>query len=97
MIININFFCYFSDKPLHNCSLNALTIRAEVSSLRSDFNRRLKRALFASSGCAYVCGIAPVIFVPQHLHFNITWVVQYIVIFWLGRLSAHFAQAYPVR
>ncbi|XP_043269249.1 transmembrane protein 39A isoform X2 [Venturia canescens] len=88
---------FLLDKPLHNCSLSAPAIRAEVSSLRSDFNRRLKRALFASSGSAYVCGIAPVIFVPPHLHFNITWVVQHIVLFWLGRLSAHFAQAYPVR
>ncbi|XP_011302897.1 transmembrane protein 39A [Fopius arisanus] len=88
---------FLLDKPLHNCSLNAPAIRAEVSSLRSDFNRRLKRALFASSGSAYVCGIAPVIFVPQHLHFNFTWVVQHIVLFWLGRVSAHFAQAYPVR
>ncbi|XP_015604761.1 transmembrane protein 39A isoform X2 [Cephus cinctus] len=88
---------FLLDKPLHNCSLSAPAIRAEVSSLRSDFNRRLKRALFASSGTAYVCGIAPVIFVPPHLHFNVTWVVQHIVLFWLGRLSAHFAQAYPVR
>ncbi|XP_034940123.1 transmembrane protein 39A [Chelonus insularis] len=88
---------FLLDKPLHNCSLNASTIRAEVSSLRSDFNRRLKRALFASSGSAYVCGIAPIIFVPQHLHFNIGWVVQHVVFFWLGQLSAHFAQAYPVR
>ncbi|XP_015512102.1 transmembrane protein 39A isoform X1 [Neodiprion pinetum] len=85
------------DKPLHNCSLSASAIRAEVLSLRSDFNRRLKRALFASSGTAYVCGIAPIIFVPPHLHFNVSWVVQHIVLFWLGRLSAHFAQAYPVR
>ncbi|KAK0163347.1 hypothetical protein PV327_007038 [Microctonus hyperodae] len=88
---------FLLEKPLHNCSLNTPAIRAEVSSLRSDFNRRLKRALFASSGSAYVCGIAPVIFVPQHLHFNSTWVIQYIFLFWLGRLSAHFAQAYPVR
>ncbi|KAK0088200.1 hypothetical protein PV325_012867 [Microctonus aethiopoides] len=88
---------FLLEKPLHNCSLNTPAIRAEVSSLRSDFNRRLKRALFASSGSAYVCGIAPVIFVPQHLHFNSTWVIQYIILFWLGRLSAHFAQAYPVR
>ncbi|XP_012255913.2 transmembrane protein 39A isoform X2 [Athalia rosae] len=88
---------YLLDKPLHNCSLSAPTIRAEVLSLRSDFNRRLKRALFASSGTAYVCGIAPIIFVPPHLHFNVSWVVQHIVLFWLGRLSAHFAQAYPVR
>ncbi|KAG8040370.1 hypothetical protein G9C98_000941 [Cotesia typhae] len=88
---------FLLDKPLHNCSLNASAIRAEVSNLRSDFNRRLKRALFASSGSAYVCGIAPIIFVPQYLHFNISWIIQHIVLFWLGRLSAHFAQAYPVR
>ncbi|XP_063993463.1 transmembrane protein 39A [Diachasmimorpha longicaudata] len=88
---------FLLDKPLHNCSLNAPAIRAEVSSLRSDFNRRLKRALFASSGSAYVCGMAPVIFVPQHLHFNFTWVIQHVVLFWVGRVSAHFAQAYPVR
>ncbi|KAJ8675443.1 hypothetical protein QAD02_011229 [Eretmocerus hayati] len=88
---------FLLDKPLHNCSLNAPAIRNEVASLRSDFNRRLKRALFASSGCAYLCGIAPVIFVPQHLHFDVTWVVQHIVLIWLGRLGAHFTQAYPVR
>ncbi|XP_014297600.1 transmembrane protein 39A isoform X1 [Microplitis demolitor] len=88
---------FLLDKPLHNCSLNASAIRAEVSSLRYDFNCRLKRALFASSGSAYVCGIAPIIFVPQYLHFNMSWIIQHIVLFWLGRLSAHFAQAYPVR
>lgn len=88
---------FLLEKPLHNCSLSALAVRAEVSSLKSDFNRRLKRALFASSGTAYICGIAPIIFVPPHLHFNVTWVVQHIVLFWLGRLSAHFTQAYPVR
>ncbi|XP_033216276.1 transmembrane protein 39A isoform X2 [Belonocnema kinseyi] len=88
---------YLLDRPLHNCSLSAPAIRAEVSSLRLDFNRRLKRALFASSGSAYLCGIAPIIFAPQHLNFNVRWVTQHIVLFWLGRLSAHFAQAYPVR
>ncbi|XP_068971814.1 transmembrane protein 39A isoform X4 [Bombus flavifrons] len=88
---------FLMDKPLHNCSLNASAIRAEVSTLRSDFNRRLKRALFASSSSAYVCGIAPIIFVPQHLHFNISWVVQHVIMFWLERISAHFSHAYPVR
>ncbi|KOC69891.1 Transmembrane protein 39A-A [Habropoda laboriosa] len=90
-------FFDINDKPLHNCSLNASAIRAEVSTLRSDFNRRLKRALFASSSSAYVCGIAPIIFVPQHLHFNVSWVVQHVIMFWLGRISAHFSHAYPVR
>ncbi|XP_017889783.1 transmembrane protein 39A isoform X1 [Ceratina calcarata] len=85
------------DKPLHNCSLNASAIRAEVSTLRSDFNRRLKRALFASSSSAYVCGIAPIIFVPQHLYFNVSWVVQHVIMFWLARISAHFSHAYPVK
>ena len=87
----------FLAKPLHNCSLNAPAIRAEVASLKSDFNRRLKRALFASSGSAYLCGIAPVIFVPQHLHFNVSWVVQHIILVWIGRLGAHFTPVYPVR
>lgn len=91
------FLFSWTDKPLHNCSLNAAAIRAEVASLRSDFNRRLKQALFASSGNAYVCGIAPIIFVPQHLHFNVPWVLQYVVFFWLGRMSSYFAHAYPVR
>ncbi|XP_017760704.1 PREDICTED: transmembrane protein 39A [Eufriesea mexicana] len=88
---------FLMDKPLHNCSLNASAIRAEVSTLRSDFNRRLKRALFASSSSAYVCGIAPIIFVPQHLHFNVSWVVQHVIMFWLERISAHFSHAYPIR
>lgn len=88
---------YLLDKPFHNCSLNANAIRSEVSNLIDDFNCRLKRALFSSSASAYICGIAPVIFAPQQLHYNIPWVVQHIVLFWLGRLGAHFAQAYPVR
>ncbi|KOX73947.1 Transmembrane protein 39A [Melipona quadrifasciata] len=88
---------FLMDKPLHNCSLNASAIRAEVSTLRSDFNRRLKRALFASSSSAYVCGITPIIFVPQHLHFNVSWVVQHVIMFWLERITAHFLHAYPVR
>lgn len=88
---------YLLDKPLHNCSQNASAIRAEVFTLRSDFNRRLKRALFSSSGSAYVCGIAPIIFVPPHLHFNILWVVQHVILFWFGRISAYFVHFYPVR
>lgn len=88
---------YVLDKPLHNCSLNASAIRAEVSTLKSDFNRRLKRALFPSSSSAYVCVIAPIIFVPPHLYFNVLWVVQYAIFFWLGRICAHFNQAYPFR
>ncbi|XP_011638308.1 transmembrane protein 39A isoform X1 [Pogonomyrmex barbatus] len=88
---------YILDKPLHNCSLNASAIRAEVSTLRSDFNRRLKRALFSSSGSAYVCVVAPIIFVPPHLHFNVLWVVQHVILFWLGRICAYFAQVYPFR
>ncbi|XP_014599514.1 PREDICTED: transmembrane protein 39A isoform X2 [Polistes canadensis] len=88
---------YLLDTPLHNCSLSASAIRAEVSTFSSDFNHRLKIALYASFTTAYICGIAPIIFVPQSLHFNVQWVVQYVVLFWLGRISAHFAQAYPVR
>ncbi|XP_067216362.1 transmembrane protein 39A isoform X2 [Linepithema humile] len=88
---------YLLDKPLHNCSLNASAIRAEVSTLRTDFNRRLKRALFSSFSSAYICGVAPIIFVPSHLHFNLPWVVQHAFLFFLGRISAYFAQAYPVR
>ncbi|XP_078043036.1 transmembrane protein 39A isoform X2 [Augochlora pura] len=88
---------YPLDKPLHNCSLNASAIRTEVATLRSDFNRRLKRALFTSSSSAYICGIAPIIFVPQYLHFNVSWVVQHVIMFWIGKISAHFSQAYPVR
>ncbi|XP_071863825.1 transmembrane protein 39A isoform X2 [Bombus fervidus] len=88
---------FLMDKPLHNCSLNASAIRAEVSTLRTDFNRRLKRLLFASSSSAYVCAIAPIIFVPPHLHFNISWAMRHIIMFWMERISANFSYAYPVR
>ncbi|XP_014227914.1 transmembrane protein 39A [Trichogramma pretiosum] len=88
---------FYLDKPMHNCSSNAVTIRQEVASLKSDFNSRLKRALYAASGSAYLCGIAPVIFVPQHLHYNIYWVVQHTVFIWLGQLGANFAQSYSFR
>ncbi|XP_011879274.1 PREDICTED: transmembrane protein 39A isoform X2 [Vollenhovia emeryi] len=85
------------DKPLHSCSLNASAIRAEVSTLRADFNERLRRALFSSSTNAYVCVVAPIIFVPPHLHFNVFWVIQHIILFWLGRICAYLAQVYPFR
>ncbi|XP_071626132.1 transmembrane protein 39A [Temnothorax longispinosus] len=88
---------YVLDKPLHNCSLNASAIRAEVSTLRTDFNQRLRRALFSSSISAYVCGVAPIIFVPPHLHYNELWVIQHVILFWLGRICAYFAQVYPFR
>ncbi|XP_058806839.1 transmembrane protein 39A [Phymastichus coffea] len=88
---------FILDKPLHNCSLNAAAIRAEVASLKSDFNHRLKRALFTSSGNAYLCGVAPVIFVPQQLHFDLTWIVQHILMIWLGSVGTHFTQTFPVR
>ncbi|XP_012542292.1 transmembrane protein 39A-A [Monomorium pharaonis] len=88
---------YALDKPLHNCSLNASAIRAEVSNLKSDFNRRFDRALFSSSFNTYVCVMAPIIFVPPHLHFNVLWVIQHVTLFWLGRICAYFAQAYPFR
>ncbi|KYN07256.1 Transmembrane protein 39A [Cyphomyrmex costatus] len=88
---------YVLDKPLHNCSLNASAIRAEVYTLRLDFNRRLKQALFSSSASVYVCVVAPIIFVPPYLHFNVMWVVQHVILFWLGRICAYFAQVYPFR
>ncbi|KAH0952783.1 hypothetical protein HN011_011761 [Eciton burchellii] len=88
---------YLLEKPLHNCSLNASAIRAEVSTLRSDFNQRLKWALCSSSGSAFACGIAPIIFVPPYLHFNRLWVMQYAILLLLGRINAYVVQAYPVR
>ncbi|XP_014208649.1 transmembrane protein 39A [Copidosoma floridanum] len=88
---------FLLDKPLHNCSLNATAIRAEVASLQLDFNKRLKKALFASSGSAYLCGVAPVIFIPQHLHYDFGWVAQHVIFIWLGRLGTHLCQSYPVR
>lgn len=88
---------YILDKPMHNCSVNAVAIRAEVANLREDFNHRIRRALFTSFGSAYLCGIAPLLFVPQQLHFDLSWVMQYTVLIWLGRVGAYFAQAYPVR
>jgi len=87
----------YAEKPLHNCSLNASAIRAEVSTLRSDFNQRLKWALCSSSGSAFACGIAPIIFVPPYLHFNRLWVMQYAILLLLGRINAYVVQAYPVR
>ncbi|KAL0110040.1 hypothetical protein PUN28_013578 [Cardiocondyla obscurior] len=88
---------YTLDKPLHNCSLNAAAIRAEVSTLKSDFNKRLKRALFSSSDSAYVCVVAPLIFAPPYLHFDGVWVAQHAILFWMGRICAYFVQAYPFR
>ncbi|XP_019696493.1 transmembrane protein 39A-A isoform X2 [Harpegnathos saltator] len=88
---------YLLDKPLHNCSLNASAIRAEVSTLKFDFNRRIKQALFASSGTAFICGAAPMIFAPPHLYFSRPWVIQQAILFWFGRMSAYFVHTCPIR
>ncbi|XP_020296483.1 transmembrane protein 39A isoform X2 [Pseudomyrmex gracilis] len=88
---------YLMDKPLHNCSLNASAIRAEVSTLRSDFNQRLKQAVFLPSASAYVCSVGPIIFAPPHLHYSFLWVTQHVFFFWIGRLTAYLAQTYPIR
>lgn len=97
-IITLSFFLYcHTDKPLHNCSLNASAIRAEVSTLKFDFNRRIKQALFASSGTAFICGAAPMIFAPSHLYFSRPWVIQQAILFWFSRMSAYFVYTCPVR
>lgn len=88
---------FFLDKPLHNCSLNPVAIRTEIASLQSDFNKRLKKAFFAASVSAYLCGVTPLIFVPQNLHYDLGWVVQFIIFIWIGRLGTHLCQNYPFR
>lgn len=88
---------YILDRPFHNCLQNPIAIRNEVTNLTNDFNMRLKNLLFSSARCAYICCITPIIFAPKQLYFDVPWVIQHVLLFWLGRLCAYFTQIYPVK
>ncbi|KAF7998313.1 hypothetical protein HCN44_009711 [Aphidius gifuensis] len=65
--------------------------------IKEDKKTKLKNLLYSSARCAYICCITPIIFAPKQLYFNIPWVIQHILLFWLGRLCAYFTQIYPVK
>ena len=49
-------------EPIHSCSNSPETIREEVDTLKTDFNRRVKHVLFNSIVAAYYMAFIPLCF-----------------------------------
>lgn len=64
---------YMNGTPLHCCSTNPSTIRAEIDSLKKDFNNRFKQVVFTTLLNAYYASVIPCCFAQKFLYYDI-WV-----------------------
>lgn len=81
----------------HICSASPEIIREEVEILKSDFNSRLKKALFHSFLVAYYAGFVPCCFVQGAIHYDLWWVVQHVAFVWLGTFTLYVVHCFPPR
>ncbi|ESN94375.1 hypothetical protein HELRODRAFT_69178 [Helobdella robusta] len=86
-----------SETPIHACSLSPDEIREETERLKSDFNTRMMQILFNSMLCAYYMACVPLRFAQSSLQYNIWWVVQYILLVWLGSTVLFANHYFPVK
>ncbi len=64
---------YINGTPLHCCSTNPSTIRAEIDALKKDFNNRFKQVVFTTLLNAYYASVIPCCFAQKFLYYDI-WV-----------------------
>lgn len=64
---------YMNGTPLHCCSTNPSTIRAEIDALKKDFNNRFKQVVFTTLLNAYYASVIPCCFAQKYLYYDI-WV-----------------------
>ena len=80
---------------LHLCSVVPSTIREEVEVWITDFNNRLRQALFNSLLNAYYAGFVPCCFAVPHLHYDFYCVTQHIVFVWLTCFVLYITHYFP--
>uniref|UniRef100_A0A182P6Y9 Transmembrane protein 39A n=1 Tax=Anopheles epiroticus TaxID=199890 RepID=A0A182P6Y9_9DIPT len=83
--------------PLHSCSSNAISIRAEIDALKTDFNNRCKQVIFTSLLNAYYAGFVPCVLASKHLYYNNSWTTQHLVCVFIGGLTMCVTYCFPMR
>eukprot|EP00088_Acartia_fossae_P047322 TRINITY_DN5129_c0_g2_i1.p1 TRINITY_DN5129_c0_g2~~TRINITY_DN5129_c0_g2_i1.p1 ORF type:complete len:470 (-),score=46.90 TRINITY_DN5129_c0_g2_i1:143-1552(-) len=70
-------------------------VRMEVNITKTDFNARLKQALFNSLLNCYYAGAVPVLLAQSFVHLETWWLVQHTVIVFVGSLTLYLVQVFP--
>ncbi|XP_058065206.1 transmembrane protein 39A [Anopheles bellator] len=83
--------------PLHSCSSNATSIRAEIDALKTDFNNRCRQVIFTSLLNAYYAGFVPCVLASKHLYYNNFWTTQHLACIFIGGFSMCVTYCFPVR
>ncbi|XP_053685167.1 transmembrane protein 39A-B [Sabethes cyaneus] len=83
--------------PVHSCSSNAATVRAEIDTLKTDFNNRFKQIIFTSVLNAYYTGFVPCVIVPKQLYYDIFWATQHLVFVFIGGFTMCVTYCFPVK
>jgi len=70
-------------------------VRMEVNITKTDFNARLKQALFNSLLNCYYGGAVPVLLAQSYVHLDTWWLVQHTIIVFIGSLTFYLVQMFP--
>jgi len=70
-------------------------VRMEVNITKTDFNVRLKQALFNSLLNCYYGGAVPVLLAQTYVHLDTWWLVQHTIIVFIGSLTMYLVQIFP--
>lgn len=75
---------YLNGAPLHCCTTIPQAGRAEIDSLRSDYNNRFKQVVFTTILNAYYAGFIPCCFAQSVLFYDIYWATQHMAFMIFG-------------
>jgi len=70
-------------------------VRMEVAITKTDFNARLKQALFNSLLNCYYAGAVPVLLAQSFVHLELWWLIQHTCIVFVGSLTLYLVQVFP--
>lgn len=80
----------------HRCSALPRAIRDEVRLFATDFNERLKSALFEATYSCYYAAALPLAFANSAAHFDVTFCVQHVLLVWCATLVYAAARRFPL-
>ncbi|XP_049539011.1 transmembrane protein 39A-B [Anopheles darlingi] len=83
--------------PLHSCSSKAVSIRAEIDTLKADFFNRCRQVFFTSLLNAYYAGFVPCMLASKHLYYNNFWTIQHMAGIFIGGFTMSVTYCFPVR
>ncbi|KAJ0183479.1 hypothetical protein K1T71_001455 [Dendrolimus kikuchii] len=78
--------------PLHCCTHDPEQVRAEVDTLRQDFNLRVKKILFNSVVGAYYSSFIPCCFAQSYLYYEVYAASQQVAFVWGGLFGRYASQ-----